>query len=128
MSLSPASLPVNGNGGYYLPGATYGLARKLEVQDVYLDMVQSTYPNKPSIRQVASVAKVSHQYVSKIIDEIEKYGGVIDPKAEAERHQQSVDDVPALWPVYDLRFEDSAPLRDLWHLGAPYSCEQRTRS
>ena len=31
MSLRPALLPKNENGGYYAPGKTYDLAKKLEV-------------------------------------------------------------------------------------------------
>ena len=32
------------------------------------------------MRKVAEMAKVSHQYASKVMDETDKYGGVIDPK------------------------------------------------
>ena len=80
MSFEPASMPVNENGGYYAPGATYGLARKLEVHDVYCELIKKTFPIRPSIRQVAELSKVSHQYALKIMDETDRYGGVIDPK------------------------------------------------
>ena len=44
MSLSPASLPVNINGGYYQPGGTYDLSKKLEVFDAYKTLSEKTHP------------------------------------------------------------------------------------
>ena len=80
MSLSPASLPKNGNGGYYQPGATYNLSKKLDVFDAYSILSLKTHPNRPKVRDVASLAKVSHQYAYKVMKEVDKYGGVIDPE------------------------------------------------
>ena len=54
MSLQPATLPVNENGGYYAPGTTYGLAKKLEVQDSYFETVEGTYPIKPTVRHIVA--------------------------------------------------------------------------
>ena len=80
MSFEPASMPINENGGYYTPGGTYGLGKKLEVHDVYCELMTITFPSRPTVRKVAEMAKVSHQYASKVMDETDKYGGVIDPK------------------------------------------------
>ena len=72
MSFSPASLPVNENGGYYQPGSTYGLGKKLEVYDAYCELIDSTWPLRPSVRDVASKAKVTksklnvNQYITSI--------------------------------------------------------------
>ena len=87
MSFTPATLPTNENGGYYTPGGTYGLSKKLEVYDVYLELIDETFPLRPSVRDVASRAKVSHQYAAKIMKETDKFGGVIDPK-DLKQHKK----------------------------------------
>ena len=80
MSFSPAWLPRNTNGGYYSPGKTHGLAKKLECYDLYCVLSEESYPNKPSTRLLAKQAHVGQTFARKIIQEIEEYGGVIDPE------------------------------------------------
>ena len=79
MALTPAWLPRNQNGGYYAPGKTHGLAKKLEVFDTYCTLVDANYPTKPSTRQLAKEARVGQTFALKIIQEVDEYGGVLDP-------------------------------------------------
>ena len=80
MALTPAWLPRNQNGGYYAPGKTHGLTKKrLEVYDTYCMLVEEHYPSKPSTRMLAKEARVGQTFALKIIQEVDEFGGVIDP-------------------------------------------------
>ena len=58
MELRPAFLPKNRNGGFYAPGKTYDLTKKLEVYQCYCELVDESFPNRPSVRTVAKKARV----------------------------------------------------------------------
>ena len=80
MALRPAMLPKNKNGGYYSPGRTYDLTKKLEVYDIYCKMADESFPEKPSVRRLAERARVGTTFAHQIIKECDEYGGVLDPK------------------------------------------------
>ena len=80
MALRPAWLPTNENGGFYEPGKKYGLPKKLEVFQVYMELTIECFPDKPSIRDLAKRSKVGRAFASQIIKEVDQHGGVLDPE------------------------------------------------
>ena len=87
-SLRPAWLPTNENGGFYTPGRQYDLAKKLEVFQVYCNLVEEDFPERPSVRVVAKQARVGPTFAHQIIKEIDRYGGVLDPM-DLKEHQKN---------------------------------------
>ena len=98
MSLSPAWLPKNENGGYYAPG-------KANDFDTYCQLAEETFPLKPSTRMLAKEARIGQTYTLKIIKEIEEYGGVLDPvdvkAAKKSKQQKSGIGCRSLTPVHE---------------------------
>ena len=75
-----AWLPTNENGGFYTPGKNYDLTKKLEVYQCYCEMIIESFPERPSVRELAKVARVGPTFAHQIIKEVDQYGGVLDPK------------------------------------------------
>ena len=71
---------ANSNGGYYHPGTMYGLPKKREVADIYMEMYWRLYPVKPSRERVAAEARVSPSYAETVIRELTENGHVVDPE------------------------------------------------
>ncbi len=59
----------NQNGGYYHPGVgvtMYGLPKKTEVAEIYLEMYWTMFPVKASRERVAAKARVSPSYAERL--------------------------------------------------------------
>ena len=67
---------MNEHGGFYKKGCTYDIVKKKEVAEIYEHL--KTPNSAPSARTVASEAKVSITFASKVIKEVEA-GELIDP-------------------------------------------------
>ena len=67
----------NANGGYYVRGATYGLAKKLQVAAAY--EAARARSVSPSLNGIAKQCSVSWHFVEKIRDELLEHGRVRRP-------------------------------------------------
>ena len=83
------SIEINAQGGIYCPGRDYDRAKKMAVGVTYLHLFEELFLNKPPTLKVATQAKVSWKYAEKIMEEIDKYGMIIEPSTiKAQKRQQ----------------------------------------
>ena len=68
---------LNENGGYYESGKAYPA---LEVAYHYYALSEELAPNKLTVRQLASVAKVGRHFAHTVITEIHDNRAIISPK------------------------------------------------
>jgi hypothetical protein len=72
---------MNKKGGYFQPGRMYQLPKKIEVAEIYLGLLEVSYPTHPTIKEVANLGKVSWHIVNQVILELKVSGAVQDPES-----------------------------------------------
>jgi hypothetical protein len=71
---------VNENGGYFQPGRIYQIPKKIKVAEIYLGLLEVRYPLRPSVNEVASMARVGWDYANMVIRELKYLGFIQDPE------------------------------------------------
>ena len=77
------NISINSNGGFYTPGRSMTLERKLEVAEVYQKYLNSGTTNRSDRLNLSAIARetgLSEATVRKIEQEITYFGSVQQPK------------------------------------------------
>ena len=69
----------NQNGGFFQPGRMYDLPRKFAVGQIYLQLLEFSFPAIPTALQLARESNVGWGYAAKVISEIHLHDEIIDP-------------------------------------------------
>jgi transposase len=68
----------NDYGGWFQPGRVFTMPKRLDIGYEYLDLCINMWPERPSLRQLASLSKISVSTARRIIMELENTGSLCD--------------------------------------------------
>jgi transposase len=99
---STCSTLQNVNGGWYQRGRLFLMPKKLEISYHYLDLCHEKSPGRPSLRDLAVRAKISHMYARKVIIELTNTGSLTNPEVTNSERIRDAEKILYLDPVEEL--------------------------